>query len=85
MALALQIVRFSEMLEDMLDDLLPNRITDYVYVLSDLFSNFYTECKARAATVSHPGRAGTFYLSATRAMPAESTIHIYRNACPIGC
>ena len=46
-ALALQIVRFSEMLEDMLDDLLPNRITDYAYVLSDLFSNFYTECKAR--------------------------------------
>ena len=49
-ALALQIVRFSEMLEDMLGDLLPNRITDYAYVLSDLFSNFYTECKARAAT-----------------------------------
>lgn len=46
-ALALQTVRFGEMLEDMLDDLLPNRITEYVYELSNLFSAFYTECKAR--------------------------------------
>ena len=47
-ALALQVVRFGEMLEDMLDDLLPNRITEYAYELSNLFSAFYTECKARA-------------------------------------
>ena len=44
-ALALQLVRFGEMLEDMLEDLLPNRITEYVYELSNLFSGFYTECK----------------------------------------
>ncbi len=46
-ALALQIVRFGEMLEEMLEELLPNRITEYAYELANLFNTFYTECKAR--------------------------------------
>lgn len=49
-ALALQIVRFGEMLEEMLDELLPNRITEYAYELANLFNTFYTECKARCST-----------------------------------
>lgn len=44
-ALALHIVRFTEMLEDMLVELAPNRITEYVYELSNYFNTFYQACK----------------------------------------
>lgn len=39
-------LRFPEAVEEALADLAPNRITDYVYNLSEKFSGFYTECKA---------------------------------------
>ena len=52
MALALQIVRFGEVLEEMLEELLPNRITEYAYELANLFNTFYTECKARCAPMT---------------------------------
>lgn len=29
----------------MLGELMPNRLTDYVYSLSEAFNQFYTECK----------------------------------------
>ena len=38
-------VRFTETLEDMFIDLAPNRLTEYIYELANLFSTFYTECK----------------------------------------
>ncbi len=41
----MHLVRFPEALEEMLAELTPNRLTDYVYALSDYFSGFYTECK----------------------------------------
>ena len=44
-ALGLQIVKFTETLEDMFVDLAPNRVTEYIYELANLFSSFYTECK----------------------------------------
>ncbi len=44
-ALALHLLRFSEGLEDMLGELMPNRLTDYLYELSEAFTGFYTECK----------------------------------------
>ncbi|CAL8469338.1 g8879 [Coccomyxa elongata] len=44
-ALALHIVRFTEMLEDTLVDLAPNRITEYVYEMSNYFNTFYQACK----------------------------------------
>ena len=44
-ALGLQVVRFTETLEDMFIDLAPNRLTEYIYELANLFSTFYTECK----------------------------------------
>lgn len=44
-ALALHIARFPEALDDMLRDMLPNRITDYLYDLSTVFNQFYTECQ----------------------------------------
>ena len=44
-ALALHISRFPEALEAMLQDLTPNRITEYVFELSTVFNQFYTECQ----------------------------------------
>eukprot|EP00878_Enallax_costatus_P011644 GHUV01012153.1.p1 GENE.GHUV01012153.1~~GHUV01012153.1.p1 ORF type:complete len:154 (+),score=58.07 GHUV01012153.1:421-882(+) len=43
--LAMALVKFPEALEDMLEELMPNRLTDYLYTLSETFSSFYTECK----------------------------------------
>ena len=43
--LALKLARFPEALEESLVELLPNRITEFVYELSQLFSEFYNECK----------------------------------------
>lgn len=37
--------QFPEAIEDMLEELMPNRLTDYLYNLSETFSGFYTECK----------------------------------------
>jgi arginyl-tRNA synthetase len=37
--------QFPEAIEDMLEELTPNRLTDYLYSLSDTFNGFYTECK----------------------------------------
>ncbi|KAF6266502.1 tRNA synthetases class I (R)-domain-containing protein [Scenedesmus sp. NREL 46B-D3] len=43
--LAMAIVQFPEAVEDMLEELTPNRLTDYLYGLSETFSSFYTDCK----------------------------------------
>jgi arginyl-tRNA synthetase len=34
----------------MLDELMPNRLTDYLYGVSEAFNAFYTECKVRGLT-----------------------------------
>lgn len=44
-ALAKHIGRFPEAVEAALNELAPNRITDYLYDLSGVFNQFYTECK----------------------------------------
>ena len=47
-ALALHIAKFPEALEETLGDLMPNRITEYLYTLSEAFNSFYTECTVSA-------------------------------------
>ena len=54
-ALGLQITKFTETLEDMFIDLAPNRLTEYIYELANLFSSFYTECKVRLLQGLWPG------------------------------
>ena len=43
-ALALTIARFPEAVEAVLEELMPNRLTDYLYDLSTKFNDFYTNC-----------------------------------------
>jgi len=44
-ALAMHIRQFGETLEAMTRDLLPNRLTDYLYGLAELFNAFYRDCR----------------------------------------
>ncbi|KAI8475928.1 MAG: tRNA synthetases class I (R)-domain-containing protein [Monoraphidium minutum] len=44
-ALGMALCQFPEAISGMLDEIMPNRITDYLYSLSEAFNQFYTECK----------------------------------------
>ncbi|MCO5591152.1 hypothetical protein L7F22_045133 [Adiantum nelumboides] len=43
--LGLHIIRFPEIIEDALADLLPNTVCEYLYSLSEIFTKFYSTCK----------------------------------------
>ncbi|PNW84382.1 hypothetical protein CHLRE_03g143887v5 [Chlamydomonas reinhardtii] len=43
--LALHLTKLPEALEDAIEELAPNRITDYLYDLSEKFNSFYVDCK----------------------------------------
>ena len=45
----MHVVRFPEALADAIADLLPNRLTEYLYELTDIFNSFYVECQVRGA------------------------------------
>ena len=47
--LVMHVVRFPEALSDAIADLLPNRLTEYLYELTDIFNSFYVECQVRHA------------------------------------
>ncbi len=44
-ALALHLDRFSEMIEQIVEELLPNRLTDYLYELAEKFNLFFRDCR----------------------------------------
>lgn len=44
-ALGLQLIRFDESLEQVAQDLLPNRLTDYLYGLAEKFNAFFRDCR----------------------------------------
>ena len=69
MALALHIARFPEAVEDCLAELLPNRLTEYLYALSEAFNSFYTECQVIGSDAE-----------ASRLLLAEATAEVMR-AC----
>lgn len=48
-ALGLQLMRFSETLDQMADDLLPNRLTEYLYTLSEKFNAFFRDCRVEGS------------------------------------
>lgn len=45
MALGVHLARFGEMIEIMARDLLPNRMTDYLYELAEKFNAFFRDCR----------------------------------------
>ena len=50
----LQLLRFPEAIEGTLEDLMPNRLTDYLYNLSDIYNGFYTDCQVIAGLCTAP-------------------------------
>jgi len=48
-ALGLHLARFSEALEQASEELLPNRLTDYLYALAEKFNAFYRDCRIEGA------------------------------------
>lgn len=45
MALGLHLAQFTEALDQMSNDLLPNRLTDYLYGLAEKFNAFFRDCR----------------------------------------
>jgi arginyl-tRNA synthetase len=48
-ALGIHICRFGEVLEIMVRELLPNRLTDYLYELAEKFNAFFRDCRVEGA------------------------------------
>ena len=44
-ALALKLAQFPEQLDKVARDLMPNRLTDYLYVLAECFNAFFRDCR----------------------------------------
>ena len=44
-ALALELLKFPDMIQSILDDLFPHKLTDYMWELSNKFTAFYMECR----------------------------------------
>lgn len=47
--LGLHLLRFQEALELVADDLLPNRLTDYLYALAEKFNAFFRDCRVEGS------------------------------------
>ena len=43
--LALHLLKFPDLLLSIANELLPNRLTDYLYTLSELFNAFFRDCR----------------------------------------
>lgn len=44
-ALGVQLMQFGEALEQVAQDMLPNRLTDYLYILAEKFNAFFRDCR----------------------------------------
>lgn len=49
LALGLHLIRFGETLESVAQDLLPNRLSEYLYTLAEKFNAFYRDCKVEGS------------------------------------
>jgi arginyl-tRNA synthetase len=48
-SLALHLAQFPEMLEQVADALLPNRITEYLFTLAEKFNAFFRDCRVEGS------------------------------------
>lgn len=62
-AVAVHLARFPEALATAIDELAPNRITEFLYDLTDVFNSFYTDCKAPAPRTLHPAQSPAPHVS----------------------
>jgi arginyl-tRNA synthetase len=45
----LHLLRFKETIDKVADDLLPNRLTDYLYELAEHFNVFFRDCRVEGS------------------------------------
>lgn len=53
-ALGLTLAQFPEALQQVADDLLPNRLTDYLYELAEKFNVFFRDCRVEGSPEENP-------------------------------
>ena len=53
-ALGLHLAQFEEALDLVAEDLLPNRLTDYLYALAEKFNAFFRDCRVEGAPEQNP-------------------------------
>lgn len=49
LALGIQLMQFDETLEQVSNDLMPNRLTDYLYTLAEKFNAFFRDCRVEGS------------------------------------
>jgi len=52
-SLGLHLLRFQEVLDVVANDLLPNRLTDYLYALAEKFNLFFRDCRVEGSAEMH--------------------------------
>lgn len=72
LALGLHLTRFGEMLDQVATDLLPNRLTEYLYGLANAFNSFYRDCPVEGS--EH--QEARLLLSETAARTLKKGLHI---------
>ena len=53
-ALGLHLMQFGEALDQVAKDLLPNRLTDYLYGLAEKFNAFFRDCRVEGSPRQNP-------------------------------
>ncbi|KAI5005657.1 hypothetical protein ZWY2020_032900 [Hordeum vulgare] len=71
-SLGLHLIQFAEVVEQACDDLLPHRLCDYLYTLSDRFSQFYTNCQV----VGSPEETSRLLLCQATAIVMRQFFHL---------
>ena len=71
-ALALHIRQFGEMLDQLARDLLPNRLSDYLYALAEKFHAFFRDCRVEGS----PQEDSRLLLCEATARILEKGLHI---------
>lgn len=70
--LGLHLLRFQEVLESVANDLLPNRLTDYLYTLAEKFNAFFRDCRVEG----DPRQNERLLLSEATAHVLKKGLHI---------
>ncbi|XBI16581.1 hypothetical protein VPH35_058817 [Triticum aestivum] len=71
-SLGLHLIQFAEVVEQVCDDLSPHRLCDYLYTLSERFSQFYTNCQV----VGSPEETSRLLLCQATAIVMRQCFHL---------
>lgn len=70
--LGLHLLQFAEMLDSLANDLLPNQLTDYLYILAQKFNHFFRDCRVEGS----PEQSSRLLLCEAVARTMELGLHL---------